>query len=110
MNIQIFGKTKCFETQKAERWFKERGIKFQSVDVKNFGMSRGELISVSEAVGLNNMADPSHPNAPLFARLASDSAKLSHLMDDSTLLRTPIVRNGRQATLGYCPIIWSTWK
>ena len=51
MNIQIFGKNKCFDTKKAERWFKERRVKFQSVDVRKYGMSRGELASVKNAVG-----------------------------------------------------------
>lgn len=57
MNIQIFGKSKCFDTKKAERWFKERRIKFQAVDVKKYGMSLGELTSVKNAVGLAVMVD-----------------------------------------------------
>ena len=51
MNIQIFGKSKSFDTKKAERWFKERGVKFQSVDLVRYGLSRGELDSVLRAVG-----------------------------------------------------------
>lgn len=51
MNIQIFGKAKCFDTKKAERYFKERGVKFQSVDLIRYGMSRGEFESVRRAVG-----------------------------------------------------------
>lgn len=46
MTIQIFGKKKCFDTKKAERYFKERKIPFQSIDVAKFGMSKGELASV----------------------------------------------------------------
>ena len=110
MNIQIFGKSKCFDTKKAERWFKERRVKFQSVDVRKYGMSRGELTSVKTAVGLDAMVDPSHPEAVLLSYLASDQAKLDKLFDDPTLLRTPIVRNGRQATVGYCPQVWETWQ
>ena len=53
MNIQIFGKNKCFDTKKAQRWFKERRIKVQYVDVLRYGMSRGELQSVKNAVGLD---------------------------------------------------------
>ena len=100
MNIQIFGKSKCFDTKKAERWFKERRIKFQAVDLKKFGMSRGELASVKNAVGLEALVD----------YLASDQAKLDHLFEDPTLLRTPIVRNGRQATVGYHPEVWESWQ
>lgn len=110
MNIQIFGKSKCFDTKKAERWFKERRIKFQAVDVKKYGMSLGELTSVKNAVGLDNMIDPAHPDAVLLSYLAGDPAKLEKLYEDSTLLRTPIVRNGKQATVGYRPEVWADWK
>ena len=103
MNIQIFGRSKCFDTKKAERWFKERRVRFQSVDVVKYGMSRGELSSVKNAVGLEALADPKHPDYPLFQHLAYDQDKLDRLWEDQTMLRTPIVRNGRQATVGYCP-------
>ncbi|MEJ8729576.1 Arsenate reductase and related proteins%2C glutaredoxin family [uncultured Flavonifractor sp.] len=110
MNIQIFGKSKCFDTKKAERWFKERRIKFQAVDVKKYGMSLGELTSVKNAVGLAVMVDTGHPDAALLSYLASDQAKLEKLYQDPSLLRTPIVRNGRQATVGYCPDVWAHWQ
>ena len=109
MNIQIFGKSKCFDTKKAERYFKERRIKFQSVDLKKYGMSKGELTSVKNAVGLEALIDPKHPDAALLQYLAYDADKLEKLLDDPTLLRTPIVRNGKQATVGYCPDVWETW-
>ena len=110
MNIQIFGKSKCFDTKKAQRYFKERRIKFQEVDVRKFGMSRGELSSVKNAVGLEAMVDPNHPDAVLLSYLADDQAKLDKLFEDPSLLRTPIVRNGRQATVGYCPQAWEGWQ
>ena len=110
MNIQIFGTSKCFDTKKAQRWFKERRIKFQMVDLKKFGMSRGELASVKNAVGLEAMINPGHPDAVLLSYLADDQAKLDHLFQDPALLRTPIVRNGKQATVGYCPQVWESWK
>ena len=110
MNIQIFGKSKCFDTKKAERWLKERRIKFQSIDVKKYGMSRGELASAKNAVGLDAMVDPNHPDAVLLSYLASQDAKLDKLFEDPTLLRTPIVRNGKQATVGYCPDVWNKWE
>ena len=109
MNIQIFGKSKCFDSKKAERWFKERHIKFQAVDVKRYGMSLGELGSVKNAVGLANMVDEKHPDALLLSYLASDGAKLEKLYEDPALLKTPIVRNGKQATVGYHPEIWEHW-
>lgn len=110
MNIQIFGASKSFDTKKAERWFKERRIKFQAIDVRKFGMSRGELSSVRQAVGLQAMIDPKHPDCALLEYLASDQAKLDKLYEDPTLLNVPIVRNGKQATVGYCPQIWESWN
>ena len=110
MNIQIFGKAKCFDTKKAERYFKERRIKYQFVDVIKFGMSRGELSSVKNAVGLENMADPQDQDYPLFQYLASNDAKIEKLFDTPWLIKTPIVRNGKQATVGYCPEVWKTWE
>ena len=110
MNIQIFGKTKCFDTKKAERWFKERRIKVQYVDILKYGMSRGELSSVKNAVGLENMIDESDQDFPLLQYLASNEAKLDKLYEDPYLIKTPVVRNGKQATVGYCPEIWKTWE
>lgn len=110
MNIQIFGASKSFDTKKAERWFKERRIKFQAIDVRKYGMSRGELSSVRQAVGLEAMIDPKHPDYALLEYLASDQAKLDKLYEDPTLLNLPIVRNGKQATVGYCPQIWESWS
>ena len=109
MNIQIFGKSKCFDTKKAERWFKERRIKFQAVDLKKYGMSRGELTGVKNAVGLEALIDPKHPDAVLLRYLAYDADKFEKLLEDPTLLNTPIVRNGKQATVGYHPEVWETW-
>ena len=110
MNIQIFGASKSFDTKKAERWFKERRIKFQAIDVRKYGMSRGELSSVRQAVGLEAMIAPKHPDYTLLEYLASDQAKLDKLYEDPTLLNLPIVRNGKQATVGYCPQIWESWS
>lgn len=110
MNIQIFGKPKCFETKKAERWFKERRIKFQPVDLAKYGISRGELASVKNAVGLDALADPGHPDYPLLQHLAYDQDKLDKLWENQAMLRTPIVRNGKKATVGYCPEIWAAWE
>ena len=110
MNIQIFGSSKSFDTKKAERWFKKRRIRVQSVDVRKYGMSLGELTSLRQAVGLEATVDPKHPDTVLLQYLASDQAKLDKLFQDPALLRTPIVRNGKQATVGYCPEIWASWS
>ena len=105
MNIQIFGKSKCFDTKKAQRYFKERRIKFQFVDIVKYGMSRGELTSVKNAVGIDALSD-----APEIGYLAYDADKLEKLLDYPELLKTPLVRNGKQATVGYCPDIWKNWE
>ena len=80
MNIQIFGKSKCFDTKKAERWFKERRIKFQAVDLKKYGMSRGELTSVKNTVGLEALIDQKHPDSVLLRYLAYDADKFEKLL------------------------------
>lgn len=111
MNIQIFGKSKCFDTKKAQRYFKERRISFQNIDLLDKGMSRGELKSVVQALGgLDRLIDPKHPDAPLLAYLAYEEDRMEKVLDDPRLLKTPIVRNGRQATVGYCPEVWKGWE
>ena len=110
MNIQIFGKAKCFDTKKAERYFKERRIKYQFIDVIKYGMSRGELNAVKNAVGLEAMVNTEAEDYPLLQYLASTEAKLDKLYEVPYLIKTPIVRNGRQATVGYCPDVWKSWE
>ena len=110
MNIQIFGRNKCFDTKKAERYFKERRIKYQYVDLDRYGMSRRELESVRAAVGLEAMLNEKDPDYPLVQYLASDEAKLEKLFDCPWLIKTPVVRNGKQATVGCCPEVWKTWE
>ena len=110
MNIQIWGKSKCFDTKKAERYFKERRIKYQYIDLMKYGISRGELSSVKNAVGLENLPDPKDRDYPLFQYLAGNDAKLEKLLEVPEMLRTPIVRNGKKATVGYCPEVWEDWE
>ena len=109
MNIQIFGKAKSFDSKKAERYFKERRIRYQYIDIIKFGMSRGELKSVTKTIGLDEIVNKDDQDYPLYQYLASDEAKLEKLYEIPELIRTPIVRNGKQATVGYCPDIWKDW-
>ena len=113
MNIQIFGTKKCFDTKKAERFFKERNVKFQYIDLKEKGLSKGELTSVMQAVGgLDALLDPNCKDkqlAVLIQYLGADQ-KLEKVLENQQALRTPIVRNGRQATVGYAPEVWKTWE
>lgn len=113
MNIQIFGKSKCFDTKKAERWFKERRIKFQSVDLKRFGLSGKEFDSVLRAVGgIDSLIDweSKHPDITLMKYMDDAAAKEDKVFDNPELMKTPIVRNGKQATVGFCPEIWENWE
>lgn len=111
MNIQIYGKSKCFDTKKAQRWFQERRVKFQEIDLPKKGLSLRELQSVKQAVGgLDNLIDPKAKDAATLKYMALESQKEERILEDPSLLRTPIVRNGKQATVGYCPEVWSTWE
>lgn len=111
MNIQIFGKSKCFDTKKAERWFKERGIKFQSIDLVKYGMSNGEFTSVCRALGgFEALIDSKAKDAAALRYLEGEQAVIDRLLDDPRLMRTPVVRNGKQATVGYCPEVWAGWE
>ncbi|MBQ9767829.1 MAG: arsenate reductase family protein [Lachnospiraceae bacterium] len=113
MNIQIFGTKKCFDTKKAERYFKERGIKFQFIDLKEKEMSKGEFTSVKQAVGgLEKMVDENgkDKNTLALIKYLSDEDKEEKVLENQQLLKTPIVRNGRQATVGYAPEVWKDWK
>lgn len=110
MNIQIFGRCKCFDTKKAERFFKERRIKYQFIDIDRYGMSRGELNSVKNAVGLDAMINKDDVDYPMIQYLASKEAQLDKLFECPWLIKTPIVRNGRQATVGNAPDTWSKWE
>ena len=113
MNIQIFGKSKCFDTKKAERWFKERRIKFQSIAVKKFGMSGREFDSVLRAVGgIDSLIDwdSKHPDITLMKYMDDKTAKEDKVFDNPELMKTPVVRNGKQATCGYRPEVWETWE
>ena len=110
MNIQIFGKSKCFDTRKAERYFKERRIKYQYIDIIKYGMSRGELKSDISTLGLDKIVNQEDQDYPLYQYLASDEAKTEKLYEIPELIKTPIVRNGKKATVGYCPDIWKGWE
>ena len=113
MNIQIFGKSKCFDTKKAERWFKERRVKFQSIDLLRFGMSGKEFDSVLRAVGgIDNLInwESKDPDITLMKYMDDKRAKEDKFFDNPGLMKTPVVRNGKQATVGYCPEIWATWE
>ncbi len=113
MNIQIFGTKKSAETRKAERFFKERGIKYQFIDLKEKGLSKGEFTSVKQAVGgLDKMIDESSKDKDTLAliRYIAEEDREEKLLENQQVLVQPIVRNGRKATVGYQPDVWKNWE
>ena len=112
VTVQIFGTKKCQDSRKAERWFKERGVKIQLIDLKEKGPSPGELKSIAARVGIENLIDREGARyrdkglkyaAPTGPRIEQ------HLLDDPLLLKTPVVRLGKDATVGYQPDTWAGW-
>ena len=113
MNIQIFGKSKCFDTKKAERYFKERRIKVQNIDLLRDGMSNGEFESVLRAVGgIDKLIDweKKSPEIDLLRYTDDRLAKEDKVFEHPELMKTPVVRNGKKATVGYCPEVWKKWE
>ena len=112
MNIQIYGVAKCFDTKKAERYFKERNIKYQLIDLLRYGLSNRELESVKASVGLSNLINT---EAKAYAALNLDriravSLREEILLKNPVLFKSPIVRNGKLATVGYQPEVWQDWE
>ena len=113
MNIQIFGTRKSFDTKKAERYFKERSIKYQFIDLLDKGLSKGEFASVCQALrGYEPLIDENCKDKDLLAliKYISPEDKPAKILENQKVLKTPIVRNGKQATVGYQPDIWKNWK
>ena len=111
MNVQIFGAKKCFDTKKAERFFKERRIKYHLIDMKEKGMSKGELSSVKSSVGINELINTKAKNYSKsnLGNIRSAEVKEEILLKDVSLIVTPVVRNWKKATVGYKPEIWQEW-
>ena len=112
MNIQIFGTKKSADSRKAERYFKERGIKFQFVDMKEKGLSKGEFNSVKQAVGgIDKMIDENAKDKDILALIMyiADEDKEEKILENQQILILPIVRNGKKATVGYQPDVWKEW-
>ena len=113
MNIQIFGTKKCSDTRKAERYFKERRIKYQMINLREKDMSRGEFNSVKQAVGgIDSMINENAKDKDVITlmKYLSDGDKEEKLIENQQVIKTPIVRNGRQATIGFCPDVWKNWE
>ena len=113
LNIQIFGKAKCFDTKKSERYFKERGIKYQFIDIIQKGISKGEFNSVKQAVGgYEKLIDENSKDKDTLAliKYLVVEDREEKLLENQQLIKTPVVRNGKKATVGYQPDVWKTWE
>ena len=111
MNIQIYLGRKSFDSQKAERYFKERKIKYQAIDLLRYSMSKGEFRGVKQAVGLAALIDEQSKAYTQYnvAYLGLGANTEDALLNHPELFQTPIVRNGKQATVGFKPEVWATW-
>lgn len=112
MNIQIFGTKKCNDTKKAERFFKERGIKYQFIDMKEKGMSKGEFTAAAQANGgLVNMInwDGKDKDTLALIKYIAEEDRLDKVLENQQVIKTPVVRNGKKATVGYQPEVWKNW-
>ncbi len=113
MNIQIYALKKNFDVQKAERYFKERSIKFQSIDLSKKPMGARELDSVCRAVGgVDELIDRDNKAyaGSILRYTNGEDEKKEQLLANIKLMRTPVVRNGQKATVGYNPEVWDTWE
>ena len=111
MNIQIFGSSKSFDSKKAERWFKERRIKYQYIDLPKKGFSAGEYRSVRQKLSFDQLINTKcRAYEDLYMAYITKDAAEEKLFDNPQLFNTPIVRNGKFVTIGYCPDVWETWE
>ncbi|MBU2492006.1 MAG: arsenate reductase family protein [Bacteroidetes bacterium] len=109
MNIQIFGTKKCSDTRKAERFFKERNIQFHFRDLNEKGISKGELENIKRVYGIEELIDIEGKQYQKRNLKYITHDIENELLEDALLFKTPIIRNGKDVTLGYEPDIWKEW-
>ncbi|MGD8778810.1 MAG: ArsC/Spx/MgsR family protein [Ignavibacteria bacterium] len=109
MNIQIFGTKKCSDTKKAERFFKERMIKFHFRDLSEKGISKGELENIKRKFNVEDLIDKQGKQYRKRNLEYITHDVEEELLEDALLFKTPIVRNGGEVTLGYEPEVWKEW-
>ncbi len=110
MNIQVIGTKSCNETKKAERFFKERRIPFHFRDLNEKGLSKGELENITRKIFLEDLLDKEGKQYKKRNLKFMVFNLEEELLNDPLLLKTPIVRNGNEVTLGYQPEVWKNWK
>lgn len=112
MNIQIYYGKKNFDVQKAERYFKERRIPYQALDLKKHRLGEREIRLMISSVGIENLLDREDTRVREHPACYYNKAELliPAIQENPWLIRTPIVRNGNRATAGYMPEIWREWE
>ncbi len=106
MALQIFGTRKCAATRKAERFFKERDIPYQFVDLAEKGISPGELTAIGKAAGADALIDENSKPYRDRGLAHMDFDPEEEILAHPLLLRTPVVRDGPRAVLGDKPTEW----
>ncbi len=110
MNIQLYGSKKNFDSKNAQRYFKERNIKIQFIEIHEFGMSKKVFEQAKKQIPLTDLIDKkSKAYKTLFMEYVDEKKWEEMLLENPSLFQTPIVRNENKFTLGYCPDIWKTW-
>jgi len=109
MNIQIFGTKKCSDTRKAERYFKERRIDFHFRDLTEKGISKGELENIKRVFDIEELIDKEGKQYQKRNLKYIKHDIEEALLEDALLFKTPIIRNGKEVTIGYEPEIWGKW-
>lgn len=109
MNIQIIGTKKCSDTKKAQRFFKERNIKFHFLDISEKPLSKGELIKIAQKLGGDFLMDTQSKAYKNKGLAWMDFDPVEEIMEDNLLLKTPVVRNGNEVTAGIEQKIWTAW-
>ncbi|MDZ4727387.1 MAG: ArsC/Spx/MgsR family protein [Leptospira sp.] len=109
MNLQIFGTKKCKESKKAQLYFQERRIPFQFINLSEKELSKGELRSILNSVTLDSLIDTESKvyEDKNLKYMVYDKEEM--LLANPLLFKTPIVRDGKRATVGYVPEIWKNW-
>jgi len=110
MNIQIFGTKSCSDTRKTERYFKERRIQFQFRDLNEKGISKGELENITRVIPIEDLIDRESKQYKKRNMQFMVFNIEEELLTDPLLFKTPIVRNGKDVTLGYSPDVWKSWS
>jgi arsenate reductase (glutaredoxin) len=112
MNVQIFGTNKSQDTKKALRFFKERGVKPQFVDLQEHYMAEGEIARFVQKFGVKSLIDvrgKSYKDAGLEHTLIPDEQMIQKLIDEPKLMIQPLVRSGHIFTVGWDEKVWRVW-